>query len=122
MPFAPATLAEDARACYRHLDGAEETARFMTICFGCTPWMEAHCPGVVHVDGTARPQIVRQSDNPAFHRILTAYKAITGVGTVVNTSFNMHEEPIVATASDAVRGFLDAQLDALALGPFLCVR
>ncbi len=122
MPFAPATLAEDARECYLELAGAEEAARFMTICFSCTPWMARRCPGVVHVDGTARPQLVRVQDNPAFHRILVAYKRMTGVGTVVNTSFNMHEEPIVATAADAVRGYQEAGLDALVLGPFLSVR
>ncbi len=122
MPFAPATMEQDASRCYLGLAGAEETARFMTICFQCTDWMSRHCPGVVHVDGTARPQLVRPADNLPFHRILEAYKQVTGVGTVVNTSFNMHEEPIVATAEDAVRGYLDAQLDALVLGPFLSIR
>jgi carbamoyltransferase len=58
MPFAPVTLSEDAEACYINLQGAQNTARFMTITFDCTPKMAKTCPGVVHVDGTARPQIV----------------------------------------------------------------
>lgn len=119
MPFAPSTLAEDAESCYERLEGATDTARFMTVCFDCTPWMKSHGQGVVHVDGTARPQLVRQGDNPGYHAILTAFKKRTGMGSVINTSFNMHEEPIVATAADAIRGWQDAQLEYLVLGPYL---
>jgi carbamoyltransferase len=122
MPFAPSTQIEDARRCYEHLDGAEEPSRFMTICLPCTPWMAEHCAGVVHVDGTARPQLVRAEDNPDFHAILSAVARRTGVGTVINTSFNMHEEPMVASAEDAIKAWQDAGLDALVLGPFLVVR
>jgi carbamoyltransferase len=73
----------------------------------------------VHVDGTARPQVVRKATNPSFHRVLEEYRKLTGVGTVVNTSFNMHEEPIVCTPQDAVRSFMRGHLDYLAIGPFL---
>lgn len=119
MPFAPSTLAEDADDCYVGVEGARDAARFMTSCFDCTPWMKSRGAGVVHVDGTARPQLVRQQDNPAYHAIISAYKRRTGTGSVINTSFNMHEEPIVASAMDAIRGWKDADLDALVLGPFL---
>jgi carbamoyltransferase len=122
MPFAPSTRAEEARQCYEEMDGAEEAARFMTICLPCTPRMVERCAGVVHVDGTARPQIVRPEENPEYYSILSAFARRTGVGTVINTSFNMHEEPIVATAADAVKGWRDANLDALVLGPFLVLR
>jgi carbamoyltransferase len=71
------------------------------------------------VDGTARPQIVRRATNASFHRVLEEYRRLTGLGTVVNTSFNMHEEPIVASPDDAVRAFLQGHLDYLAMGPFL---
>ncbi len=122
MPFAPSTRFEEARQCYEHVEGAEEAARFMTVCLPCTPWMVERCAGVVHVDGTARPQIVRAEENPDYHAILTAFARRSGVGTVINTSFNMHEEPIVATAAAAVKGWRDADLDALVLGPFLVRR
>src|SRR4029078_8798672 len=56
MPFAPSTLAEDADHYFTGLDGARETARYMTITFNCTEQMRKECPGVVHVDYTARPQ------------------------------------------------------------------
>lgn len=119
MPFAPATLEEEAERCFRNLEGAERTARFMTITFDCTEWMKENCPGVVHVDGTARPQLVRKQDNPSFHRIIQEYYRITGLPSIINTSFNMHEEPIVCTPDDAVRAFQLGHLDYLAMGPFL---
>lgn len=119
MPFAPSTLAEDADRCYEGLSGAENTARFMTITFGCTPAMKKSCPGVVHVDGTARPQLVSESDNPSYYRIIKEFKRLTGLPTIVNTSFNIHEEPIVCTPRDAIRAFKEGHLDFLAMGPFL---
>ena len=89
MPFAPATLAEDANQCYIGVNGADDTARFMTITFDCTDWMKENCSGVVHIDGTARPQLVRKEDNPSYYRIIEEYKRLTGLGTIINTSFNI---------------------------------
>lgn len=119
MPFAPSTLAEHADRCFVGLDGAQDAARFMTITFDCTREMRERAPGVVHVDGTARPQLVSAADNPQYHRIIQELMRLTGLPTVVNTSFNIHEEPIVCTPRDAVRAFLQGHLDLLALGPFL---
>ncbi len=119
MPFAPSTLYEDRHLCYRNVEGAEHTAKFMTVTFDVTPWMQEHCPAAVHVDGTARPQLVTAETNPSYHRLLSEYKKLTGIPSVINTSFNMHEEPIICSPDDAVRGFLDGRLDYLALGPFL---
>jgi carbamoyltransferase len=119
MPFAPATIEDEAAAAYVGLAGAEHTAEFMTIIFDCHERFRKECPAAVHVDGTARPQIVREATNPSFHRVLEEYRKLTGVGTVVNTSFNMHEEPIVCSPEDGVRSFLQGHLDYLAMGPFL---
>lgn len=119
MPFAPVTLWEDRDRCYQNLKGAEETARFMTITFDCTKYLDETCPAVSHVDKTARPQLIRAQDNEDYYRIVEEYKKITGIPCVINTSFNMHEEPIVHTPSDAIRSFARGNLDALAIGPFL---
>ena len=119
MPFAPAVLLEEADRCFEGVDGARDTARFMTITFRCTPWMRENCPGIVHVDGTARPQLVDREESPSFWRIIDAYRRRTGLPAIVNTSFNMHEEPIVCSPEDAVRAFRASQLDFLSLGPFL---
>ena len=54
MPFAPVVMSEHARDCFKNIEGAENTARFMTITFDCTEWMARTCPGVVHVDNTAQ--------------------------------------------------------------------
>jgi carbamoyltransferase len=119
MPFAPATLYEHRHQCYRDIDGADYAAQFMTITFDCTDFMKQESPAAVHVDGTARPQLVSASSNPSFHQVLTEYYRLTGLPSVINTSFNMHEEPIVCTPDDAVRAFLQGNLDYLAIGPFL---
>ena len=119
MPFAPATLAEDADKYFVGVEGARDTARYMTITFDCTDLAKRTCQGVVHVDGTARPQLVNESDNPSYYRIIKEFKQLTGISSIVNTSFNIHEEPIVCTPQDAIRAFQKGHLDALAIGPFL---
>jgi carbamoyltransferase len=116
MPFAPVTPAESADQCYRNLDGARYAAEFMTITFECTPWLHQHCPAVVHVDGTARPQLIHRDTNPRYYRILEEYRKLTGLPVLINTSFNMHEEPIVCTPRDALRAFVQGGLDYLLLG------
>jgi carbamoyltransferase len=119
MPFAPSTLAEDADEHYVGLEGAQDAARYMTITFECSQAMQKTCPGVVHVDNTARPQLVSEQDNPSYYRILKAFKARTGISSIINTSFNIHEEPIVCTPADAIRAFKIGHLDFLAIGSFL---
>ena len=118
MPFAPVTLWEAREKCYVGLEGAEHAAEFMTITFDCTEFMRANCPAAVHVDGTARPQLVRREVNPEYHAILSEYEKLSGIPCLINTSFNMHEEPIVCSPRDAVRAFLLGHLDGLAIGPF----
>jgi carbamoyltransferase len=122
MPFAPATLASRAAQAYVGLARAATAAEFMTVCFDVTPEFRERCPAVVHVDGTARPQLVTERGNPGFHRILSEYERRTGIASVINTSFNIHEEPIVCTPEDALRAFATASLDVLALGDHLVWR
>jgi carbamoyltransferase len=119
MPFAPVTLSEYAGQCYKNTTGAESPAEFMTVTFDCTEWMKKHCPAVVHIDGTARPQIIKKRTNPSYYKILDEYRKITGLSSIINTSFNMHEEPIVCSPQDAVRAFKESNLDYLAIGNYL---
>ena len=91
----------------------------MTITFVCTDWMRERCPGVVHVDATARPQLVHRSHSPAYYKIIEEYEKLTGLPAIVNTSFNIHEEPIVCSPADAIRAFNQGHLDYLAIGNFL---
>ena len=119
MPFAPATLADAAPDCYVGLSAGGVSSRFMTMTFPCTEKMRREAPAAVHVDNTARPQVIDAETAPDFHAILSAYRAETGLSSLINTSFNMHEEPIVCNAEDAVRAFLDGGLPYLAVGNFL---
>jgi carbamoyltransferase len=122
MPFAPMTLIEHAHESYEDLAGAEHTAEFMTITFDATPMMREQSPACVHVDGTARPQLVREEVNPSIHATMTHYHRLSGSSSIINTSFNMHEEPIICTPDEAVKAFKAANLDALAIGDHLVIN
>lgn len=124
MPFAPILRAERAAEMFdlAELSGAEHTAQYMTICLHCQPQVRQHSPAVVHVDNTARPQLVNRELNPELYAVLTCYEELTGLPMLINTSFNVHDEPIVASACDAVIGFFQSELDYLVLGNTLVNR
>ena len=95
MPFAPAVLDEDADRLFE-VSKSRYAAEFMTLCFNTREEWKDKLPTVVHpVDKTARVQIVTENSNPLFYKILKSYKEKTGIGCLVNTSFNVHNEPIV---------------------------
>ncbi|ATX79589.1 carbamoyltransferase [Mariprofundus aestuarium] len=119
MPFAPVILEDYCTDYFPGWKPDHKAARFMTLTYDAADIAKENIPAAVHVDQTARPQVILREDNEGYYDILREFHALTGVPSVINTSFNMHEEPIVCTASDAIRAFLDAKLDALILGPFL---
>jgi carbamoyltransferase len=119
MPFAPVILQEHAKEYFPEWKEDHITARFMTLTYNVSETARKNIPAAVHIDNTARPQVLRREDNPDYYDIIKEYYAITGVPSVINTSFNMHEEPIVRTADEAILAFQSADLDALVLGPFL---
>ena len=115
MPFAPSMLAEDAKDYIKYRPQSEYPSRFMTITFDCTAKAKKQTPAVVHVDGTARPQIVDKKTNHRYHKLISEYKKLTGLSSLVNTSFNIHEEPIVCSPDDAIRSYKLNSCDALAM-------
>jgi carbamoyltransferase len=119
MPFAPSMTVEAAPDYLKGYRNDHIAADFMTITYDILPGKAEKIPAVVHVDNTARPQVVRKEINLSYHKIIDEFGKITGVPVVLNTSFNIHEEPIVYTPEDAIRGFLDAKLDYLSIGPFI---
>ncbi len=119
MPFCPVTLSSQADKCYKNIEGSKYTAKFMNMTFDCTEYMKKVSPGVVHVDGTARPQLIIQKDNPKYYNTLKEYYKLTGIPSLINTSLNMHEEPIVCTPRDAIRAFKQSKLDCLVIGSFI---
>lgn len=76
-------------------------------------------PAVTHVDYSARIQTVHEDTNPRFHRLIKTFKELTGYGVLVNTSFNIRDEPVVCTPSDAYRCFMGTEMDVLVLGNVL---
>ncbi len=79
-------------------------------------------PAVTHVDYTARVQTVSPETHPRFYRLLQAIKEATGEGIVINTSFNVRDEPIVMTPQDAFRCFMATDMDILVLENYICYK
>ncbi len=75
--------------------------------------------GVISVDGTCRPQFVPDDETGAYAELLREARQRWGVGAVLNTSFNIHGEPLVCSPTEAIDVFLRSGADALAIGPFL---
>ncbi|AVS73257.1 carbamoyltransferase family protein [Paracidovorax cattleyae] len=120
MPFAPVLPHERARDVLAgKLAGSEFAAEFMTITYDVHEKYRQLAPAVVHVDGTARPQLIKKEKHPVYHDVLIHYEKLTGVPILVNTSFNMHEEPIVNTPEDAIRAFRQGCVDTLAIENFV---
>ena len=85
----------------------------MTITTGVKPrWMDK-IPAVVHVDNTARPQVIRERDNPLYYGILKSFKDLTGLPVLVNTSFNIHEQPIINSPEEAAAALVENRVDYL---------
>jgi carbamoyltransferase len=113
MPFAPVVQEERAEEVFELPPSLRYTARFMTVTCGVRPQWRDRIPAVVHVDGTARPQLLRREHNPLYHDVLHAHAALTGLPVLINTSFNVHEEPIINRPEEAVRALRQGRVDAL---------
>lgn len=118
MPFAPTILyerADDYIKNPKHLD-----APFMMIAFETTILAREHLKAAIHqYDFTVRPQILSRWENPSYYEIIREFEGLTGIGAVLNTSFNIHGEPIVCSPDDALSTFFRSGLQYLALGDYL---
>ena len=122
MPFAPVALAEEADEVFDLAPGMRAAARFMTItCNVKDAWRE-RIPAVVHVDGSARPQLLEREPRTLYRRILERWREKTGLPVLVNTSFNVHEEPIIDTPEQALHALAQNRIDLLAVGGRLFAR
>jgi carbamoyltransferase len=111
-PFAPTVLAEHAADWFENVTPSP----YMSLTVQTHEHQRQRIPAVVHVDGTARIQTLERDHNPLYHDLVSAFHQRSGLPMVLNTSFNIKGEPIVETADDAVRHFLDSDLDLLFLG------
>ncbi|MBF0345554.1 MAG: carbamoyl transferase [Nitrospirae bacterium] len=114
-PFAPSVLAEDVDLYF----GQGQEALFMEKVLPVRPDKRSLIPAVVHVDGSGRLQSVHRDVNPMFWSLINEFKTLTGIGVVLNTSFNLQGEPIVCTPRDAIRTFFSSGLDYLFMGNFI---
>jgi carbamoyltransferase len=111
MPFAPVVGEDDAGEVFDIGRHNRYAAHFMTISCDVRREWHAKIPGVVHVDGSARPQIIRRADNPCYFDTLAAFRARTGLPVLVNTSLNVHEEPIVNRPEECLRTLEEGRVD-----------
>jgi carbamoyltransferase len=116
-PFAASVLLEDQQDYF----ACDWESPFMGYAVETLPERREEIPAVVHADGSCRLQTVSSESAPDLHRVITAFKARTGVPLVLNTSFN-ENEPIVCSPEDALDCFAASKLDALALEDFLVRR
>jgi carbamoyltransferase len=116
-PFAPAVLEEYAHEWFEMPDGA--CADFMTLTVFVRSAMRDRLAAVTHIDGTARVQTVSRRTNERFWRLIDAFRALTGVPVLLNTSFNHSIEPIVDSVDDAMTCFLTTGLTHLVVDEYL---
>lgn len=115
-PFAPVALAEHAMNFF--LTSGKDSP-YMCFTVEAHPENSERIPAVVHVDGTARLQTVRPSENELLATLLERYADLTGVPVLMNTSFNLKNQPIVETPRDALMTFHGCGLDAMIIGNYV---
>lgn len=118
QPFCPSILEEERERLFYD----SFSHKHMAIAFRMKEEFIKYLPCAAHIDGTARPQFVEESDNPLYFRYLKELKALTGYGVSLNTSFNLHGRTIVRTPKDAVVDFLDCNIDELFIEQFKVKR
>jgi len=114
-PFCPSILEEKASEILGH----DHPSPYMTFSFEVAREWRERIPEAVHVDGTARPQIVTRELNPRFHRLLTEFEKRTGLPVLINTSLNRRGEPMICSPEDALDMFFGSGLEILVLGNHL---
>jgi carbamoyltransferase len=122
MPFAPVATAERAAEVFDITKVNRRACRYMTIATDVRPDWRERIAAVVHVDQSARPQVIERADNPLYHDIITGFDRATGIAALVNTSFNVHEEPIVNTPAECARALTDGRIDFVVTNKALYVR
>jgi carbamoyltransferase len=114
-PFAPVTLLSESH-------GAFDFAGASPFMLRSVPVRTKRAPAACHVDGSARLQTVTAEENPRLAQLLQEFQRCTGCPILLNTSFNMSDEPIVESPSDAIRTFMRSDLQTLVIGDYLFER
>lgn len=114
-PFAP-SIQENLRS---ELFQFNYLSPYMLFSPSATDSARRNLPAALHVDGTGRLQTVNSTENEKFYNLLEEFRKKTGLGTLLNTSFNMHGEAIVGSPKDALQCFQKSKIDHLAIGDFI---
>ncbi len=116
-PFAPAVLDEDGEKLFENY----KISRYMTRNLRAKKYAQDNIPACIHIDGTARVQSVIKEDG-LIYEILKSYKDISGIGVLINTSFNLKGQPIVQTARDSIGTFFQCGIDILVVGDYVVMK
>ncbi len=122
MPFAPVTTDNLAKISFKNFSKSDDTFKFMTSTTNVTKKFKSKSPAVCHIDGTARPQIVDKKSNRFFYDLINKWNKETGELSLINTSFNSHEEPIVRTYEDGIRELKKKVIDLILLENKIFIR
>ncbi len=114
-PFAPSVLEERGHVYFQDF----RPSPYMILSFWATDEGKRAIPAVVHVDGSCRVQSVARDSNPKYHALISEFERLTGVGAVMNTSFNLKGDAIVESPKDAIQTFYTSGLDYLVMGNLL---
>jgi carbamoyltransferase len=113
-PFCPSLVREQRE---RYFEPGDD-APFMVVAYRIREDLRARLPSIVHVDGSIRPQTVEREVEPFYWECIDRFRALTGEGIVLNTSFNVRGQPIVESPAEALGCFFSTGLDALAIGSY----
>ena len=122
MPFAPVVIDKYANEVFNVTKSAY-TAEFMTMLYNTREEWQEKIPAVVHpIDKTARIQIVTENSNPKFYKLINKFNDITSIPVLLNTSFNIHEEPIICTPKEGFVHLENNIVDVLVIGNFIFTK
>ena len=122
MPFAPVTPVDFAEECYVGWNKNQLASFFMTRTYDCKFEFKKKHPAVVHVDGTARPQIIKPEHNKYYYDLIKTYCVRNGEKALINTSFNAHEQPIIISPDLAIKCLIENRIDILVLSNYIVKR
>jgi carbamoyltransferase len=116
QPFCPTMLLDDAKELFEDLKGTPN--EFMTMGYMVKKEKQKLVKGVINIDGSCRPQIITDSDS-RYAKLLLEYKKLSGTGVLLNTSFNLHGEPLICSPEDALSTFSRTKAKYLVLENYL---
>ena len=113
MPFAPVIREEISKHAFKNFSKKDISLNFMTSTIDCTNKFKSNSPAATHIDQTARPQIVSKSSDKFMWNLLKEWETVSGEMSLINTSFNVHEEPIICNEQEAINSLLKGIVDIL---------